>query len=301
MNWHGWRSRCAFTLVELLVVLAIGVVLVALLVPAVQKVRESSNNAKCKNHLKQMGLAFHAHHDVFGNFPTGGKNECDLPYANDCVASSCGTPARRAAGWIGPYDRSEWSWTFQILPFIELDTLYRNPDTALIDQTALCIMYCPTRRSPQLYDNLAKVDYAGCAGSDGTNGLLVRTGLDRISIPASVPDGLANTLLLGEKQLNERRLGRTADDNESYVRPGWETEIYRLGSTTCPPQPDRLHPSILLDDNTPSERFGSAHPTAFNAVMGDGCVRSIRYDVSAEIFRRACVRNDGLSFSLDDL
>jgi type II secretory pathway pseudopilin PulG len=295
------RSRCAFTLVELLVVIAIGIVLAALLVPAVHKVRESSNQLKCKNHLKQMGLAFHTHHDVFGYFPTGGKNECDLPYANEAVASACCTPEGRAAGGCAPHDRSEWSWTFQILPFIEQDNIYRNPDTSVIDRTPISMMYCPSRRSPQLYDNLAKVDYAGCAGSDGTNGLLVRTGRDRICIPESVPDGLTSTLLLGEKQLNNRRLGRTADDNESYVRPGWDSEIYRIGSAACPPQHDRQHPSTMLDDNTPSERFGSAHSTTFNAAMGDGSVRSIRYNVSAEIFRRACVRNDGLPFNPDDL
>src|SRR5438128_2486785 len=64
--------RSAFSLIELLVVIAIIAILIALLVPSVQKVREAANIAQCKNQLKQMGLAFHNHHDTFKVFPSGG-------------------------------------------------------------------------------------------------------------------------------------------------------------------------------------------------------------------------------------
>src|SRR5258708_19031622 len=66
------RNRQAFTLIELLVVIAIIAILIALLVPAVQKVREAANVAQCKNQLKQMGLAWHNHHETFKVFPSGG-------------------------------------------------------------------------------------------------------------------------------------------------------------------------------------------------------------------------------------
>lgn len=206
------RRRPGFTLIELLVVIAIISILIGLLLPAVQKVRESANRMSCENNLKQLGLALHNYHDALGSFPPG------------LVCSGTNVSDAEATGF-----------TF-LLAFIEQDNVRRIYD---FDQAwfhpvnyqavgiGLTIFFCPSNRSEGFIDLgpvaaewgtplppvAAASDYAFCKGA---NAALVpdssRTpsevrGVFGVSPPSpggfhvrilDVQDGTSNTLAMGD-------------------------------------------------------------------------------------------------------
>lgn len=100
--------RVAFTLVELLVVIAVIGVLIALLLPAVQSARESARRTQCKNNLKQLGLSLLNHHDTVGYFPV--------------------SETASGAGSGGECDAGFYSWHARVLPYLEQSTLYDSID-----------------------------------------------------------------------------------------------------------------------------------------------------------------------------
>jgi prepilin-type N-terminal cleavage/methylation domain-containing protein len=105
------RSQQGFTLIELLVVIAIIAILIGLLLPAVQKVRESAARTECINNMKQLGLGCHSLNDQVGMLPPGMTNN-----------TSSGLPGSNAdlfnGGYGGPH--------FHLLPYIEADNIYRR-------------------------------------------------------------------------------------------------------------------------------------------------------------------------------
>jgi len=104
------RNRRGFTLIELLVVIAIIGVLIALLLPAVQKIREAANRTSCANNLKQLGLAIHNYHDTFKALP---------PFGFDFAYNP------NPANPLGPQTEGHSAETL-ILPFIEQDNIYNR-------------------------------------------------------------------------------------------------------------------------------------------------------------------------------
>ena len=165
-NEAAWKlvvRSHGFTLVELLVVITIIGILIALLLPAVQSARESARRTQCANNVKQIALAFQAYHEKQGAFPDAGKNTCNDPVHIAADASRCGGSDNY--GCCGPFDRSEWSWPYHILPHIEQQVIYDEPDKYVVYRSVVGIYYCPSRRKPALYQSWAKVDYAGCVAA----------------------------------------------------------------------------------------------------------------------------------------
>ena len=110
MNMSALRStrRAGFTLVELLVVIAIIDILVALLLPAVQSAREAARRTQCLSNIKNIGLALHNFHDVYGSFPPA------MEYQRTSIELN------------GISDNSEFgpNWMIRILPFMEEQPLF---------------------------------------------------------------------------------------------------------------------------------------------------------------------------------
>jgi prepilin-type N-terminal cleavage/methylation domain-containing protein/prepilin-type processing-associated H-X9-DG protein len=283
------RPRChAFTLIELLAVIAIIGVLIGLLLPAVQKIRESAIRVQCANNLKQIGLAFHNHHATHDCFPSAGWEWFTPP------TYVAGVPLWGADQQAG--------WGFQILPYIDGDVAWlAGPEAAIA--TPNKVFFCPARRGvqtvtyPDQYTppitggNLthALTDYAG-SNWEGT-GAVRQYQPVKIS---EITDGTTCTLLIGDKRLNLTRLGRDQpDDNEGYTA-GFDEDTIRR--TDSPPAPDFYGPT--WDE---ARIFGSSHTKQINALFADGSVRPVSYSIDPLVFSYLGNKNDGQTVNLNDL
>src|SRR5262245_52462939 len=104
------RPRQAFTLIEVLVFIAILVVLVVLLLPAISRVQEAAQQTQCRNNLKQMGIALQGYHHHHKSLPPG------YIYAGSSQHS----------GYKGKDTSPGWGWGTLLLPHLEQAALYQQ-------------------------------------------------------------------------------------------------------------------------------------------------------------------------------
>jgi prepilin-type N-terminal cleavage/methylation domain-containing protein/prepilin-type processing-associated H-X9-DG protein len=331
-------SRRGFTLIELLVVIAIIAVLIGLLLPAVQKVRESANRMQCTNNLKQIGLALHSYHDSMNSFPPGyidGNTDPNSTPDND----------------VGP----GWGWASFLLPYMEQANLYRqiNFNVAVgvgvntaVSQQSLKLFLCPSDGSQPtfpVYDSgfsrplvtVAFGNYVGCngweecfagaggnpqagGGTDGLAGGFGRAGVglfyrnSRIRF-ADVTDGVSNTIFVGERSSNHAPSTWTGAVAGGRC-PAWMA-IQPPVPYLPPPGPpydnaDFGEALVLAHGNgthLPNadfpifdpDTFYSFHPNGANFLFGDGSVHFLSSTINPSTYQYLCTIAGGERFPTD--
>jgi len=311
--------RQAFTLIELLVVIAIIAVLIGLLVPAVQKVRDAANATTCRNNVKQIGLAFMSHHDIYHCFPSGGTYWSDYG-----PVDTNGLPAN--------YESQSWGWMFQILPFIEQETMWRasvsSANETEVTGTPVPVYFCPSVGPPRIFpysqvsnDGAMRFmnDYSGNGGTFGTWGSLTypSNALDGPLVPSysqskkrvrltDITDGTSNVLLVGEKWLDGGEMNQSYCSDDQGYTDGWDNDTIcfaygQNGSGGPIVVPAQIRFKSGQSGNDCGLTYGSVHYGGVVSVFCDGSVHQVNFSIDAIMWRRLCSRNDGEPLEFNDI
>lgn len=280
--------RCGFTVLELLVTIAIIAVLVGLLLPAISAVREASRRVRCTVHLREIGLALHNHHGAKKALPVGWK--------------------------FDPKAQSAYGWAVPLLPYLEQPTLFSrindkkrvsDPTHESVRSTSLEVMLCPSDITEPLFtlyvereeedEDAASGTLAGKFESPSTGPLVRLPTANYVGmfgtleadeeIPAPIGDGaflenkpvrfrdfargLSNTIAVGERKM-------------AQVPSTW-LGVELAGEDAAA----RLVGSALEGINNPladEEDFSSRHPGGANFLWADGHVSFVTEDVSLRLY-----------------
>ena len=287
------RTDAGFTVIELLVVLAIIGILIGLTLAGVQRVRESAARLSCQNHIKQIALALHNDHDARGAFPPGHRS-----FTRGI------TPGASAAGLAMPFS----GWPLETLPFVEQQALYDkarsayrfvplpfiNPSHTGLS-TVVLLYNCPSdfrvvtpQVSLRTHVLAAFTSYLGVSGTNtaAKDGVLFQD--SRVTL-LDVTDGASNTLLVGERPPSAdfqfgwwyagvgQRFTGSADMILGVREPNLQPII---SGSKCGPGNYPFMPADGFDDPCGMFHFWSPHPGGANFAFCDGSVRFILYSAN---------------------
>ncbi|MCI0335091.1 MAG: DUF1559 domain-containing protein [Planctomycetes bacterium] len=301
-------SRAGFTLVEVLVVIAIIGLLIALLLPAIQAARESARRTQCQNNLKQIGVAVQSHHDTRKHFPMG-RNK---------------------------FDQYAVSWAFFLLPYMEETAIYNSYDSkARVDdqknfatmRTPVETYACPSRRkaaADRNFDNneappvvlgaATLADYSANAGIQLMTGMV---GSDDSATSFGAYDRAEAGPIFSGSRIGARQvsdgLSKTMAIAERHLPPvpantPPEMEHLAIGDTASiagdtPHTTFRASQNGLATgpDDTSRDKFGSSHSSGIvQAVFLDGHVRGLTPEVAVAVLKAmSTIGGDEITPDLD--
>ncbi len=293
--------RPGFTLIELVVVIAIIAVLIGLLLPAVQQAREAARRIQCASNLKQIALAANGYHDAYGCYPQGvqftfhwstsGHHVALLPFLEQ-------VPLFNAINfnWIVPWSDANTTFAGPVRP-----STYVCPSDTMGTQVDIfnpAMFYAPGEfyfcytPFPEAYSS-----YLGNAGTwfrhgmpqaviDQSNGLFFQNqGLEQVGTwtavrIADITDGTSNTIAHGE-----HALGLLTDEDRIANAPSWACGWFSDTTfTSFYPMNPRGKVQNVYGDNLTEAFLGAAssfHPGGANFAMADGSVRFIKDSIDS--------------------
>jgi len=252
-----------FSLVELLVVIAVIGLLAGLLLPAIQSSRETARRMTCLNNLHQIGIGMLAFHDVQKHFPKGGVEMRMLRDADGNLLYPLGV---------------QLAWSAYILPYVELNSLARridfhkgfdSPENTKAAAEIVPLYLCPSNpRQSYLLSGRGVCDYGGIYGSrispntnNPPNGVMLYSSYVRIR---DIIDGTSHTMMVSEDS--------------------WSPDMQWINGLNVF--------DVSAPINTAKENdLHSKHAHGVNGLMADGNARFISEDIDLGILSAICTRN----------
>ncbi|OWK46366.1 DUF1559 domain-containing protein [Fimbriiglobus ruber] len=308
------KIRRGYTLIELLVAIAIIGVLIGLLLPAIQKVREAAIRMACQNKLKHMGLACLTYYDAKGVFPPA------FMYTPLLSLPLVQTPAydRIAPNFFINFNEPGWGWAVYLLPYIEQNAMYNlltftASNNSVVNQgpreMPMPIYTCPADSSTGLFPlyntngqfivNASTISYAACFGADGTlnatpdagTGVYYRNSATKIM---DITDGASQTIALGER-------------GAMFIQCPWIGAISMAMVQTTPNAPvsrseiqpptvmamARVGHHLLNDPMSEPYDYFSPHGTIVNFVYVDGSVHPLTINTDLTVLQALGTRAGG--------